>query len=295
MNRSISYNIPEDKNNLKLSDFLKEKGISTSLIIQLKYIEEGILVNGVRALTNHILKTNDLLTLNFIEKETNANIEPTEIPLNIVYEDEDILVIDKPAGMPVHPSQNHHTYTLANALAFYYKDSDSSHIFRCVNRLDKDTTGLVLLAKNMLSSCILSAQIRERSIHREYLAVVTGQPSPSGTISVPIGRVADSTIERGVDLLNGEHAVTHYECLSTGPQYSLLKITLETGRTHQIRVHMKHMGHPLPGDFLYHPDMKHIKRQALHSHRLTFSHPITGVPLSFTSPLPEDMERLLRC
>lgn len=295
MNRSISYSIPTDGNHQKLSDYLKEKGFSTSLIIQLKYHDEGILVNGQRALTNHILHTNDTLTLNIIEKETNANIEPTDIPLTIIYEDEDILVIDKSADMPVHPSQNHHTNTLANALAYYYKDTDSSHIFRCVNRLDKDTTGLVLIAKNMLSSCILGAQIKERTIHREYLAAVTGQLTSSGTILAPIGRVADSTIERAVDFQHGETAITHYECIKTGPQYSLIKITLETGRTHQIRVHMKHIGHPLPGDFLYNPDMEHIKRQALHSHRLTFSHPITGTLLSFTSPLPEDMERLLRC
>ena len=165
-----------------------------------------------------------------------------------------------------------------------------------MNRLDRDTSGLVLIAKNMLSAAGLSLQQQARQIHRTYLAVVEGIIPESGTIDLPIARKEDSIIERCVDTLQGEHAITHYQRLSTvsldGCEYSLVQIQLETGRTHQIRVHMKAIGHPLPGDFLYNPNYKHIKRQALHSYRLEFIHPISGKALSFTQNIPTDFASL---
>ena len=193
---------------------------------------------------------------------------------------------------PVHPSLNHYDHTLANAVCGYYNDQEIPYTFRCVNRLDRDTTGLTLIAKHMLSSAILSTAAARREISREYIAIASGKTPESGTIDAPIGRVAGSTIERQIDFENGERAITHYRRLAYHDGLSLLSLHLETGRTHQIRVHLKSIGHPLIGDFLYNPTDTTIKRQALHSYRLTFSHPITGESFVLTAPLPDDMHCL---
>ena len=232
--------------------------------------------------------------------------------LDIVYEDEDIMVINKPADMPIHPSLNNYYNSLANGLAWYFEKQNKPFIFRCVNRLDRDTSGLTLIAKHMLSAGILapmvaareilSSMVANREIHREYLAIVSGRISPeSGTIDAPICRTEDSIIERHVDFEKGERAVTHYQLSEYKNGYSLLSIHLETGRTHQIRVHMKHIGFPLIGDSLYNPQEilpscnipRDITRQALHSHRLQFTHPITGERMDFIAPLPPDMAKVM--
>lgn len=204
------------------------------------------------------------------------------------------MVLDKAADMPVHPSMNNYENSLANGLAWYFSSQGVPFIFRCVNRLDRDTTGLTIIAKHMVSSSILSVMASRREIKREYLAIVngTGLP-PSGTVNAPLGRKPDSAIMRMVDFQNGEPSVTHYRVLKETNGCSLLSLHLETGRTHQIRVHMQYLGHPIIGDFLYNPDMTLIHRQALHSCRLEFSHPITGKPMLFTSPMPEDMRQAL--
>ena len=213
--------------------------------------------------------------------------------MDIVYEDEDILVINKAADTPIHPSQGNYENSLANGVAGYFKHKGENVVFRCINRLDRDTTGLVVIAKNMLSGAVLNQAMIQREIHRIYLAVVKGELPESGTIDFPIARKEGSTIERCVDFECGEHAVTHVQCVEKNEKYSLAKIWLETGRTHQIRVHMNAIGHPLPGDFLYHPDFSEIGRQALHSWRLEFMHPVTGALMKFEQPLPEDMRKLL--
>ena len=247
---------------------------------------------------NTVMHPGDILTVRIQDHDGSAGIPATEISDEsfmsmVTYEDEDILVINKPAGLPVHPSLGHYEDTLATYCAWHY---DNRLVFRCVNRLDRDTSGLVLIAKNMLSAAGLSLQQQARQIHRTYLAVVEGIIPESGIIDLPIARKEDSIIERCVDTLQGEHAITHYQRLSTvsldGCEYSLVQIQLETGRTHQIRVHMKAIGHPLPGDFLYNPNYKHIKRQALHSYRLEFIHPISGKALSFTQNIPTDFASL---
>ena len=202
--------------------------------------------------------------------------------------------MNKPAGMPVHPSLNNYRNSLANALMYYYQAQGLPFIFRCTNRLDRDTSGLTVIAKHLVSSSILSALAVNHEITREYLAIVRGTPAPSaGTINAPIGRTGSSLIKRKVDFENGEHAVTHYRVLDTKNGLSLVSLILETGRTHQIRVHMKYIGHPLIGDYLYNPDMEHMRRQALHSYRLAFRHPISGEQMAFTAPLPEDMYFLI--
>ena len=227
------------------------------------------------------------------EIEEEARFEPQDIPLDIVYEDEDIIVINKAAGMPIHPSLNNYRNSLANALMWYYEQQNKPFIFRCTNRLDRDTSGLTVVAKHMVSSNILSSMTARHQIEREYLAIVRGHVTPfEGTINAPIGRTGSSLIERKIDFENGEHAITHYHTVFEKNGLSLVSLILETGRTHQIRVHMKHLGFPLIGDYLYNPDMELIDRQALHSHCLRFLHPITGRQMTFTADLPEDMARL---
>jgi 23S rRNA pseudouridine1911/1915/1917 synthase len=208
--------------------------------------------------------------------------------LKILYEDEDILVINKPADMPVHPSAGNYENTLANGIAWYFYEKGEDFVYRCINRLDRDTTGALILAKNPLSAAILSVQMRNRQICRTYLALVDGVLPESGNVDAPIARMDGSVITREVNFQNGESAVTHYERLAVGKDYSLAELHLETGRTHQIRVHMKYIGHPLPGDFLYNPDYRWIKRQPLHSYQLEFTHPVTKKAMLFTAPVPAD-------
>lgn len=297
MNRTITYSITANQQNMTIQQFLKMQGYSRQNIVALKKLPESILVNGRWEYVSYRLQEGEELTIVMAEDSSSAKIVPINLPLTIVYEDEDILILNKPANMPIHPSLNNYENTLANAVAYYYEQQNKPFIFRCVNRLDRDTTGLTILAKNMLSAGILSEMISKREIQREYLAIADGIgiTPKSGTINAPIARMDGSTIERCVDFENGERAVTHYEVLqeSIENNLSLINLWLETGRTHQIRVHMKHLGYPLIGDFLYHPENTKISRQALHAHRLTFLHPITKEPLCFTAPLPEDMANLL--
>ena len=213
--------------------------------------------------------------------------------MNVLFEDEAMLILNKPFNCPVHPSILHFEDSLSNGVKYYYESQCLPFVFRCINRLDRDTTGLVVIAKNMLSGAALNLAMVNREIHRTYLAVVKGELPESGIIDFPIARKDGSTVERCVDFECGEHAVTHFECVDKNEKYSLAKIWLETGRTHQIRVHMNAIGHPLPGDFLYHNDRSEIGRQALHSWRLEFVHPVTGRILKFEQPLPEDMRKLL--
>lgn len=255
---------------------------------------QSILINGQWEYMKHILQPGEILTVHVQEEVSSGKIPPVELPLDIVYEDEDILVVNKPADMPIHPSLNNYYNSLANALAWYFEQQNKPFVFRCINRLDRDTSGLTIIAKHILSAGILSSMVAQRAIHREYLAVVRGEIIPTqGTIDAPIGRKGDSIIERMVDYEKGEHAVTHYQLAEYKNGHSLLSIHLETGRTHQIRVHMKHIGFPLIGDYLYNPDMEYMQRQALHSHRLQFTHPITGENMDFTAPLPTDMQNVL--
>lgn len=293
MNRILSYTIDSKYNNFILGDFLRDIGYSQHVIVHLKQTERGILLNGEWAYVTAIIHTKDIVTLTILEEASSENIVPIKMDLDIIYEDEDIIVINKSSNTPIHPSQNNYDNSLANALAYYYKEQNLPFIFRCINRLDRDTTGLVLLAKNMYSSCVLSDMVRKREIHREYLAIVEGKLDTCGTIDAPIARAENSIIERCVDKINGQSAVTHYTLLENKNGYSFVSIVLETGRTHQIRVHMKHIGHPLPGDFIYNPNYSHITRQALHSHKLSFVHPVTKKPIEFCAPLPNDMQLLI--
>lgn len=295
MERIFEYQISSAEEGRKLGDFLREKGYSRQLLRQLKETENGLLRNGQPTFMTIALKNGDRIRVRLLEKaEGSEAIMPAPLPFEIVYEDEDLLVINKPADMPIHPSFQNHGNTLADALTWHYQQQGKEFVYRCINRLDRDTTGLLIVAKHQLSASILSDMVRKREIHREYLAIVEGIPPEKGTISAPIGRKEGSAILREVNFETGEPARTHFTRLETRNGLSLVSLKLETGRTHQIRVHMGYIGCPLIGDYLYYPDHTRINRQALHSYRLSFLHPITGKALSFTAPLPEDMERAFR-
>ena len=292
MIRQFTYRIEPEYDSSTIREYLSLKGYPNAVFVQLKKTPESVLLNGVWAYMRTKLSAGDELFIRLEESTSSAHILPVSMPLSICYEDEDILAVNKPAQMPVHPSLNHYDHTLANAVCGYYNDQEIPYTFRCVNRLDRDTTGLTLIARHMLSSAILSTAAARREISREYIAIASGKTPESGTIDAPIGRVAGSTIKRQIDFENGERAITHYRRLAYHDGLSLLSLHLETGRTHQIRVHLKSIGHPLIGDFLYNPTDTTIKRQALHSYRLTFSHPITGESFVLTAPLPDDMHCL---
>ena len=289
MERVLEYIISSDTNPVTVLDFLKQEGFSRHILSSMKNSSGNcIVLNGERGFGRSVLKEGDRLVVTVPEVESGENIIRTEMDLDILYEDEDILVINKPAGMPVHPSMGNYENTLANGIAWYFSQKGEDFVYRCINRLDRDTTGALILAKNPLSAAVLSVQMKRRQIRRTYLALVDGVLPESGVVDALIARMEGSVITREVNFETGESAVTHYERLAVGRYYSLAELHLETGRTHQIRVHMKYIGHPLPGDYLYHPDYRRIQRQPLHSFQLEFTHPITKEPMLFTAPVPED-------
>ena len=295
MNRNIDYIIDEDSAGLRVEQFLRRKRYSGQNLSEIKRMPKSILVNGVHYYMRQELSTGDHLQVRICETQNSEKIPPTKLPLDIIYEDEDLLVLNKPAGMPIHPSLNNYTNSIANALAYYFQSQGKPFIFRCCNRLDRDTSGLTIVSKHLVSGSILSDMTKYREVHREYLAIARGSVTPSeGTIQAPLGRKEGTIIERTVDWEHGEDAVTHYKVVKEANGHSLVSLRLETGRTHQIRIHMKYLGYPLIGDYLYNPDMEYMTRQALHSHHMELTHPITGEHMSFTAPLPEDMVRVMQ-
>ncbi len=300
MRRELNYEITEDHDGESVADFLRGKGYSHRLITDLKHHENGLSVGGSEVYAIHQLSAGDVLKVSLPEETTDEWIVPIGMPLDIVYEDEDLIVINKDTGVTVHPTRLHQDDTLANGLRWYYDQKGEPFTMRVVNRLDRDTTGLLIVARHALSACVLGKAITERRIHRVYIAAAMGDmhdifPSGEGLIDAPIACVPDQAMLREINRETGEEARTHVKILCYNPELdtTLCEVTLETGRTHQIRVHFQYTGHPLPGDFLYNPDYSLISRQALHSYRLSFEQPVTGEELSFTAPLPEDMKIFL--
>lgn len=280
--REIEIKISERDNNRQIRDVLHDFGVSASLLTKLKRTENGITLNGEFAKAIQRVTTDDLLKIRIESKGHMPS--PRKMDIEIPYEDEDIIVLNKPPLLPVHESRNHIGDTLSNFVA-YHINHDTA--FRAVFRLDRDTSGLVLVAKNELSASKLAGKI-----DKDYYAVVGGIIEQSGTIDAPIARCGDSIIKRRVDD-TGERAITHYKPIITKDNSTLLKIKLETGRTHQIRVHMEHIGHPLLGDSLYNGDLTNISRQALHCKDIYFNHPITNEKIHISSDFPNDMKNII--
>lgn len=295
--RQIQYKIEKQHQGKTIGMFLKEKEYSRAVLIELKKTKTGIKKNGVWALVNEVINVGDVLDISLTEQASSENIVPKEYELDVLHEDEDILVLNKPYDMPIHPSVNNYDNTLANGVIYYYEQQDRPYVFRCINRLDRDTTGVTIIAKNLLSASILSSRITGREISRTYVAFVEGITPEGGIIDLPIGREEGTIIKRKIDEKEGKRAVTHYRRLEVfevdTKAVSVVALQLETGRTHQIRVHMSAIGHPLLGDFLYNEDNTMLTRQGLHAAQCAFNHPITGEYMSITAPLPKDMEMLM--
>lgn len=280
--------------NMNINDILTKK-LNVSTRLKNKLIKsKNVLLNGTFVDTRCIAHIGDIITIDLGYPEDNSNIVPKQMDLQIVYEDEHLLAINKPSGLAVHPSILHFDDSLANGIKYYFDTIGLKKKIRAVNRIDLNTSGLVLFAKNEYVQECLIKQMNSSSFQKTYLAIVLGKFEKSkGTINAPIARKENSIIERCVSK-NGQNAVTHYEVLQEFGGYSLVKCSLETGRTHQIRVHMTYIGHPLLGDSLYGiSEQSLINRQALHSYRMSFIHPISNKKISLKAKLPKDMENLL--
>ncbi len=327
MTREITYTIHEDVQTAgrraTAGEYLRRLGYSRHLLTYLRHHDHTLLLNGVPVFTNHPLCRGDVLTVRFTDEIPSVSIVPTPMDLDIVHEDEDILVINKPPFLPIQPSLGHYEHTLGNGVVAYYDRQGIPFVYRCVNRLDRNTSGLVIIAKNMASSAILYDEMKERRIRRTYFTLVHGRPAaafygqpseemlsgdpdtpfcispvtgPEGTIDLPIARRTASLMERCVDFARGQRAVTHFRELAymKDNDITALSVRLDTGRTHQIRVHMSRIGHPVVGDSLYQERQSDLlPRQALHSMELEFTHPIRRVPMHFTADLPADLRSLV--
>lgn len=293
MDRILEYEIPSEYDGANITTVLKQHfKISTNLIKDLKKYKEGIQVNGEHKRVVDLVAKGDILKIT-IRDTASENIVPTDIPLDIVYEDEDVLVINKLPNMPTHPSMGNYENSLANGVMYYYKSKGEERVFRAVNRLDKDTSGLMAVAKNSYIHARLGEEIQKKELKRKYMCIVCGDVERDGTVDAPIRRADGSVINRIV-APDGQRAVTHYRVVKRYGEYTLLEMELETGRTHQIRVHMAYIGHPLVGDWLYGTEDHNIaKRQMLHSCYLCFTHPITGQIMEFKDEMAEDMRAFI--
>lgn len=283
---------PEDHLTYLRDVFKKKLPVSHALLVRLK-VQEKIRVNGQLAHTNYRLQPGDRITVDLNLDEA-SHILPQDIPIDIIYQDDDIMVINKPAGMAIHPIKEKLTDTLANAVTYYWSQRGESRLFRPINRLDKGTSGLVLVGKSQYAHQALFKQQKQGQVQRRYLAVVEGLvQEDKGCIDLPIGLAEPgNSVFRRVDV-NGKAAITHFSVIKRFQDATLLSLRLETGRTHQIRIHMSHLGHPIYGDAIYGQPSPHISHQALHAGWTSFLQPRTLNRLQFEVPLPPDMQDLL--
>ena len=285
----ITYTIEE--NNKTIKQILKERLFISDRLLTFLKKNSLILYNNDKITNLNILaRLNSTVTVDLNFEEDNNNIVPIKMDLKIIYEDEALLIIDKPAGIPVHPSILHYTNSLSNGVKYYFDSINLKKKIRPVNRLDRNTSGIVIFAKNQYIQECLIHQMQTKEFKKTYLAVVEGHLKKlNGTIDAPITRKENSIIERCV-AENGEKSITHYKVLKQNfeKNYDIVECLLETGRTHQIRVHLSYIGQPLIGDTLYGNNSKYISRQALHAYKVEFIHPITNKLTQFTSDLPKD-------
>ena len=287
MTRKLQYAIPNEYSSKRVLDFLKHLGFSHRLITKLKQTPDGILLNGEHIRTIDPMSEGDLLEINLPTDKKESISIPVEMPLDIIYEDDDILVLNKPAMLAVHESHNHLGDTLSNAVAFHLKKEGKPSVFRAVGRLDKGTSGLMVCALNRYAASRLSGKIK-----KQYLAIATGIYDGEGTIDAPIYRPDPILTVRTVDE-RGERAITHWKALKNDGENTLLRVKLETGRTHQIRVHFASLGTPLVGDTMYGTPDKRINHQALHCCECRFIHPVKNEEMHFFCDMPNDMKKII--
>lgn len=290
----LKYIVKGNEKDKSINEILSTNfNISSRLLAKL-IKDKNIYMNGFITDTRNTVANGDIILLDFNYEEDNSNIVPTKMNLDIIYEDEWLLVINKPAGIPIHPSRLHYEDSLSNGIKYYFDSINLKKKIRPVNRLDLNTSGLVIFAKCEYIQENFSKQMANDTFKKEYLCIVQGLLDKNiDTIDLPIARKRGSIIERCIDK-NGQKSITHYEVIQEFENYSLVQCKLETGRTHQIRVHMQAINHPIIGDTLYGNPSAAIDRQALHSYRIKCIHPVTKEKLSFIAKLPEDMENLYK-
>ncbi len=283
----LEFTIPQELDGITVQAFLRQHaGLSWRMVVRLKHTEGGISVGGELRRTIDKLRAGEVLLLRFPEEQ--VKIEGADIPLDVVFEDEHLLVINKPAYLAVHPSAGKPEPTLANAVVRYFETKGETHSFRPVNRLDRNTSGLLLAAKTPHIAFALSGKCLKK-----YYALVLGKLEGEGVVDQPIRIKEGCCITREVGD-GGKDSVTHWKSLKSDEDVSLIELNLETGRTHQIRVHMSWLGYPLAGDTMYGTDQEVMQRHGLHCHYMEFVHPISGEHLQFEAPIPEDMQSVLR-
>ncbi len=287
----LCYTIQSTDTYATIKEVLKAYfNVSDRLLIKLKKNNKIYLNNNIINV-NATVNIGDIVSFILDFEEDNSNIIGTKMDLKIIYEDDAYIVLNKPARIPVHPSMEHYTDSLSNGLKYYFESIGLKRKIRPVNRLDKNTSGLVVFAKNEYIQECLIRQMKENQFYKEYIAICEGKfDKESGLINAPISRKENSIIERCINK-GGDTAITKYTVLKYNENYnySVVKCVLKTGRTHQIRVHMKYIGHPILGDTLYGNPSKLINRQALHSHIISFNHPINKKNVTYTAPLFHDM------
>ncbi len=296
MSRRLELTVTPELAGARVDTLLKRcLHLSGTVVRRIKWLEDGILLDGVRVNTRCIPRAGQVLSVRLSDPERRSGVVPAPGPLDIVYEDGDLVVVNKAAGVPVHPGPGHFDDTLGNFLLRHYDQEGEEADFHPVHRLDRGTSGLLAVAKHAHAQESLKNQLHTPAFRREYLAVCLGAPEPpAGAVDAPLGPKPGSLVEQMVRP-DGKAARTRYETLAVYKDRALLRLELDTGRTHQIRVHMAHLGHPLAGDFLYGTeDRALISRPALHSWKLSLCHPITGETMTFTAPMPADMLGLLQ-
>ena len=282
-----------------LSVLTAKLGFSRKSITKLKQKKDGILLNGSHATVRAIIREGDILTINFddSEDEENGNLLPSNVLPDIVFEDGDIVVANKPENMPTHPSHGHFSDTLANSLAYYYKLQERPFVFRAITRLDRNTSGAVLVAKNKLAAYRLGKAMKNSEIEKSYLAILVSSPNETqGTITTYIRRKEKSIIFREVCDKCGDAklAITNYRVIAKNERLSLVLASPVTGRTHQLRLHFAHVGSPILGDDLYGYESDMISRHALHAYSLSFKHPATDENITVFAEIPEDMKKIIK-
>lgn len=288
----LKYIVKGDKYQ-NINQILKQEFHISSRLLHKLITHKHIFLNNVITDTRNIVTSRDIVTVNLDFEEESENIISTKIDLNIIYEDDALLVLNKPAGIAVHPSILHYTDSLSNGVKFYFESIGLKRKIRPVNRLDLNTSGLIVFAKNEYIQECLIQQMNEKVFHKEYIAIVVGKlKNKFGTINLPIARKENSIIERCVSD-DGQEAITDYEIIKELNEFSVVKCSLQTGRTHQIRVHMAAIGHPLLGDTLYGTESSLIGRQALHSYKVSFVHPVTNKIINLTCGLPDEMQKIV--